>query len=100
MELGYQRILFFNGKQKLYFYDHESGKLTRKPGISQNSEIMSASETLSFGQADDLEMVDIMDRCMKDDSIKTAVVFTDGLDFINHTEHVAVRQMAAMVIYT
>lgn len=86
-ELGYKRILFFNGKQKLCFYDHESGALTRgrSPG----------SETLNFGQADDLEMVGIMDHCMKENSIKTAVVFTDGLDFINHTDHVAVRQMAA-----
>ncbi|WP_244084458.1 AAA family ATPase [Desulforhabdus sp. TSK] len=31
---------------------------------------------------------------MHDDSLKTAVVFTDGLDFMNHTEPAAVRQMA------
>ncbi|MCP4107284.1 MAG: AAA family ATPase [Desulfobacteraceae bacterium] len=158
LELGYQRILFFNGKQKLYFYDYESGKLTRESGTGirdseitgaypqlgspENSpleggqgdvfrghermseyeqhppgplqggnplthpqgenpsthkcaQIIAVSETLIFSQSDDLEMADIMDRCMKDDSIKTAVVFTDGLDFINHTEHVAVLQMAA-----
>ncbi|MCP4348132.1 MAG: AAA family ATPase [Desulfobacterales bacterium] len=94
LELGYQRILFFNGKQKLYFYDYESGKLTRESG-TRDPEIIAVSETLISGQSDDLEMAEIMDRCMKDDSIKTAVVFTDGLDFINHTEHVAVLQMAA-----
>ncbi len=133
--LGYQRILFFNGKQKLYFYDLESKTLSRREKSSepvQQSARQSAGirrsrmcagplgmrkirrpeqgtsgsvpsqdaspgneEPLHFGRMNDLEMVGVMDCCMRDASIKTALIFTDGLDFINHTEQGAVRQMAA-----
>ena len=134
-ELGYRRILFFNGKQKLYFYDHESKRLSRRdaqdrassqtapqpspasprrkicagplgmrkvrrttPPASniqhQTSNIQHQESSLTFGRMNDLEMVGMMDYCMRDKAVKTAVLFTDGLDFINHTEHGAIRQMA------
>jgi|GEM_PF-563827 len=129
-EVGYRRILFFNGKQKLYFYDHESKKLCRRdtqntpspqtaaprqrkmcagplgmrkvrrttPPASniqhQTSSIQHQESSLTFGRMNDLEMVGMMDYCMRDRAVKTAVLFTDGLDFINHTEHGAIRQMA------
>jgi len=142
-EIGYRRILFFNGSQKLYFYDHESKRLCRRdaqdtpspqtpaprqrkmcagplgmrkvrrttPPASniqhQTSSIQHQTSSikhpasniqhpasLTFGRMNDLEMVSMMNYCMKDEAVKTAVLFTDGLDFINHTEHGAIRQMA------
>ncbi len=121
LELGYKRVLFFNGKQKLYFYDHESAKLCkpgespvknvsrktrmckgplgmqkiRKPESPPNEPASRNTGSLHFGRTNDLEMVGIMDHCMRDESVKSALVFTDGLDFMNHTEQGAVRQMAA-----
>jgi SpoVK/Ycf46/Vps4 family AAA+-type ATPase len=123
--LGYQRILFFNGKQKLFFYDHESKRLSRlkkdapQPPIAQGKskicqgplgmrKVKRQAETqpqqavadnpdsetpLNFGRMTDLDMIGMMCHCMKDETVKTAVVFTDGLDFINHTDRDAVRQM-------
>lgn len=135
--MGYQRILFFNGRQKLYFYDERSMNLIRpssgstltssgatapKPKairmcagpLGQKRLRRNRSQTaptpatpamtqptsdqpLHMGRMGDLEMVGLMDHCMKDEAIPTAVLFTDGLDFINHTEHAALRQMAACI---
>lgn len=134
-ELGYRRILFFNGKNKLYCYDHDSKRLCSREGqrtpstqttpqpspaprrrkmcpgpLGMRKVRRTASpeardpqpatappeneESLCFGRMNDLEMVGMMDHCMRDESVKTAVLFTDGLDFINHTEPGAIRQMA------
>jgi SpoVK/Ycf46/Vps4 family AAA+-type ATPase len=131
LDLGYQRILFYNGKQKLYFFDHESKQLCRpdnnndqkslpskkkskicagplgmrkirKPDQADNnrqkdSEKQShqANDSLCYGRANDLEMVGVMDYCMRDLNTKTALIFTDGLDFIFHTEPEAIRQMGS-----
>lgn len=136
--LGYRRILFFNGRQKLYFHDHESRSLIRRnSGGQQSGPVQTKTRTagtrttkmcagplgqrkirrkeeavqsvasqpsaaqsppevsLHLGRMNDMEMVGLMDHCMKDEQCKTAVIFTDGLDFINHTQHEAVRQMGA-----
>lgn len=133
--MGYLRILFFNGRQKLYFYDERSKALIRPPNGSsaakpsssgaakprtirmcagplgqkrlrrnrsqtaptQAATSPSPDQPLHMGRMGDLEMVGLMDHCMKDETIPTAVLFTDGLDFINHTEPSAVRQMAACI---
>src|SRR3990172_5333573 len=122
--LGYRRILFYNGRQKLYFYDHESKRLCRQDAAqtqrqAQGSERKSrvcagplgmrkirrqgeaadahtdaaSEELLHFGRMSDAEVTGIMNVCMKDETVKSAVVFTDGLDFINHTDREAVRHM-------
>jgi len=43
----------------------------------------------------DREMVGLMDHCMADGDIRTALICTDGLDFIQFTDHEALRQMSA-----
>ena len=131
LEIGYNRILFYNGKQKLYFYDYESKQLCRpenkkdpqklpskkkskicagplgmrkirkphqKDINSQNNsknQSLQTNESLCYGKANDLEMVGIMDHCMRDIKTKTALIFSDGLDFIFHTEREAIRQMGS-----
>ena len=141
-DLGYQRILFFNGRRKLYCYDHISKRLCSREGLNtfspqsgshppislpgkkmcagplgmrkvrrqttaSNSEHVSSAmgitksndknskeDALHFGSMNDLEMVSMIDCCMKDNAVKTAIIFTDGLDFINHTDPGAIRHMA------
>ena len=137
-DLNYKRILYFNGRQKLYFYDQMSMDLCRQnPSRSQGtagsqrpsgkkrsgmcggplkmrkikrstqSDIQSsphpaaqnqpANETegrLNYCKIKDTGMVGIMSVCMMDPQIKTAIVFSEGLDFIAHTETEAHRQMA------
>jgi len=140
----YERVLFFNGSQKLYFYDHLSKKMIRPgqdkesasnkqqsaPGARGGKSKMCAGplgmkrmrlsrqsgsgasfgqaatggnsgaqesdtdEPLHMGRMTDLEMVGLMDHCMQDESVKTAVVYSDGLDFVNFTEQAAVRKVA------
>ena len=132
--LGYRRIIFFNGKYKLYCYDHQtkrllkpdsdkendkrSKKVSKKSKIcagplgmrkirqnnkentknnnkkeTDNSQNNTSEESLCYGQTNDMEMVGVMDHCMRDYKIKTALIFTDGLDFINHIDQEAIRQM-------
>ena len=132
-DLKYRRILFYNGKQKLYFYDQESKNLCRPDiqNVSQKkedsqpvkkkskicagplgmrkirqpeqnnhqskeqSQTQENDDSLCYGQTNDLEVVGIIDHCMRDKEIKTALVFSDGLDFLLHTDHEAIRQMGA-----
>ena len=128
---GYTRILFFNGSQKLYFYDHCSytlcqpnaftpqktspsstksricpGPLGMKKIQSPNQASQSQtppreqvqSESLCYGQAKDQEMVGVMHHCMRDTKIKSALIFTDGLDFLIHTDSEAIRHMGGNLI--
>ena len=128
-QLGYQRIIFYNGRQKIYFHDHDSQQLSRpdiKDLTSQHeaSPSQSASpsricagplgqqslalqapitaatpeadtHSLQLGSMSDLDVVGFLNRCMHSEQYKTAVLFTDGLDFITRFQEKARRQMAA-----
>jgi len=137
---GYQRIVFFNGQQKIYFYDRESKRLCKRQdatsknnsnasrvqssskkesklcagplgmnrlcrqlgqeSVQQNSQssaphvAQNDEEALDLGGMNDLSMVGLLNHCMHDENTKTAVVYSDGLDFINFTESEAQRSMA------
>ncbi|MFP4423321.1 MAG: AAA family ATPase [Desulfococcaceae bacterium] len=152
--IGYECILFFNGKQKLYCYDIQSKWLIRRDGSGQANRAGSSGgnqaqtqpsaspspgrrrkskmcagplgmskvrrrdenagannapaapaetspqpssdddEPLHFGGMNDMMAANTLNRCMRDGSVKTAVVLSDGLDFINFTDGNAVRIMA------
>ncbi len=141
--LGFERIVFFNGRQKLFFYDHDSFNLTRhgrngtrdkernsvpaqggwscqsricagplgmrmmlsanggrqerqEQGAESSGQANSAQdESLCLGRMTDMDAVGLLDHCMKDESIRSVVIFTNLLDFVNHTQHEARREMAA-----
>ena len=127
-ELGYERVVFYNGKQKIYFMDvksktksqpnraQESGASSRpvpakkrlgnlKPSVgktmlktsqtaAQTLQELPASERLHLGSMQDVEVVGLLDYIMRDTSTKTAVVFSRGIDFIDHLDQQAVRMMA------
>ncbi|TVL99941.1 MAG: hypothetical protein CV087_16095 [Candidatus Brocadia sp. WS118] len=135
--LGYQRIIFFNGKRKVYFFDFESKELitpksakkeekgesdsshrqNRKiaagplgyrfvsskdsPGVSKSGRNMLESgnaprdNSLNLGGMRDIDMIGLVDKCIRETHCKTTVVFSDGFDFINSTDANAVRHLAA-----
>ncbi|EIJ42099.1 AAA+ family ATPase [Beggiatoa alba B18LD] len=142
-QLGYTRIIFYNGRQKIYFHDFQSRQAsspqaqTDKPQSKPTpsparpaSKLCSgpvglqrlrtrATETepnpadpasrlppmkqtivynsLQLGRMSDTDVVGFIARCMQEEQPKTAVIFTDGLDFILHFEASAQRTMAAML---
>jgi len=118
--MGYKRILFFNGRQ-LYFYDHASKEAFGVSDSSKNppqqskktSKICAGplgmkrmrktetappapsfkSDRLCYSKINDFEMVRNVEHCMQDTRISTALIFTNGLDFILHTKSDAFREM-------
>lgn len=109
--LGYRRIVYFNARQKIYFLDIESRRLARPTGENppeqqknltgsqtrmsagplgqrrvrqsqRNSVPLSTCENLSFGAMPDTDLASTLDRFMKDESVKSAVIFSDGINFL------------------
>lgn len=165
-QLNYQRIVFYNGRQKIYFHDSYSREASRPdkrsddyeatpearfpssiptetttnelpsrplgsrlcagplgfadiltdteeenseqtqttlPPSSENNEtalpieLSFTENSLQLSGMSDAEVVGFLARCMEDEKLKTAVVFTDGLDFITHFDPPAQRQMSAVL---
>ncbi len=151
-QLGYQRLVFYNGRQKIYFHDgfsrqssrpdlpseryeeQESPVLPHMASVSEkhapstvsrigtgplgNFSLLNASSTpdstqvetrlspvnldslessLQLGNMNDSEVVGFIARCMEDEHLKTAVIFTDGLDFITHFDAPAQRHMSGVL---
>lgn len=132
LELGYQRVVFYDGVKKVYFWDHDSLRrsLPPRPGSPAPGDRLAGSpggapplsgrlvsgplggrrvslgsttppappvaqERLHLGGMDDVEAATHLDRCMRDPTCRTAVVFSNGLDFLAHTDSVALRPITA-----
>jgi hypothetical protein len=148
-QLGYERIVFYNGRQKIYFHDSYSRQVSRPdvkaqayvedlsmrqphspvptaPSAAPNRLPMGGGplggmsllneahtrqlqrsephlsldlleSSLQLGQMSDSEVVGFMARCVEDEHLKTAIIFTDGLDFITHFDTPAQRDMSAVL---
>lgn len=117
-ELGYQRIVFYNsGEQKIDTYDDESSSLIRPAGAVQEKKsrrqtkicagklgqvILKKSKktpkpqtTPQLSALNNLEAVVNFNHWMNDAKHKTAIIFTNGFDFIQYFDTAAQRQMSA-----
>ncbi|MEK8020955.1 MAG: AAA family ATPase [Candidatus Parabeggiatoa sp.] len=114
-ELGYQRIVFYNsGEQKIDTYDTQSSALVR-PNAEPQSETPRRTTKICVGPlgqrrqfkarpkpqttpqltaVNNLEAVVSFNRWMNEAQPKTAIIFTNGIDFITHFETAAQRQMS------
>lgn len=105
---GYERIVFYSKKQKLYCFDQESYRLVLDPATvtskKQKSKLLmkgplkghllgnddntvphdsGAKEMkLHFSKMTELDAFERIDWCMRDEKHKTAFVFTNAEDFI------------------
>jgi SpoVK/Ycf46/Vps4 family AAA+-type ATPase len=115
-QLGYQRIVFYNsGEQKIDTYDEQSSGLVRPNATLQPTTKQSTTKICAgpLGQrrqskkpspkpqttpqltaVNNLEAVVSFNRWMNEAQHKTAIVFTNGLDFITHFDEKAQRQMS------
>lgn len=109
--LGYERILFYSNSRKIYFFDHESKRMTidllhsmpkRKQGTSslggglfrgsllqaksEDVEEISRDSTLNLSRMDDVLAMRRIDSVIKSDKIRTAVIFENGDDFMKLAE--------------
>ncbi len=109
--LGYRRIVYFNARQKIYFLDMGSRQLARPAEVNQAQQQENADggqtrmtagplgqrrarkrqqdaappptrENLSFGAMPDSDLAPTLDRYMKDEALKSAVIFSDGINFL------------------
>ncbi len=71
-----------------------NGSQAAGPAPQPESAPAGTEEPLHFGGMPDMQAAVTLDRCMKDKGGKTAVVFSDGLDFIRFTDNNALRHMA------
>ena len=101
----YQRIIFYSKTQKIYCFDKDSYALTQNPKAKIGAKCKSAlqikgplsgrimskrsdaednkeSSALHFDKMTELDAFNKIDSCMRDESVKTAVVFTNADDFI------------------
>jgi hypothetical protein len=110
-QLGYQRIVFYNsGAQKLETYDSQSAALLRPNaapeqarratkvcagplGQRRQSKKPPKPQTAPLDAIDNLAAVTSFDRYMNETEPKTALIFTNGLDFMTHFDQAAHRQM-------
>ncbi|OQY55352.1 MAG: hypothetical protein DRR08_20055 [Candidatus Parabeggiatoa sp. nov. 2] len=114
-QLDYQRIVFYNsGAQKIDTYDNQSTALVRPNAAPQQQTPRRATkisagplgqrrqskkpapkpQTAPLDAINNLDAVASFDRWMKESQPKTALIFTNGLDFITHFDQAAQRQMS------
>ena len=102
----YQRIIFYSKTQKIYCFDKDSYALTQNPKAKIGAKCKSAiqikgplmgrimskksdseenkeSNALHFDKMSELDAFNKIDSCMRDESVKTAIIFTNADDFIN-----------------
>ncbi|HDN25895.1 MAG TPA: hypothetical protein ENG03_02125, partial [Thioploca sp.] len=114
-QLDYQRIVFYNsGAQKIDTYDNQSTALVRPNAAPQQQTPRRATkisagplgqrrqskkpapkpQTAPLDAINNLDAVASFDRWMKESQPKTALIFTNGLDFITDFDQAAQRQMS------
>ncbi len=114
-ELGYQRIVFYNsGEQKIDTYDTQSSALVRPNAepqpqtprrttkicvghLGQRRQFKARPKTQTTPQltaVNNLEAVVSFNRWMNEVQPKTAIIFTNWIDFITHFDQAAQRQMS------
>ncbi|AUI69628.1 AAA family ATPase [Beggiatoa leptomitoformis] len=139
-QLEYKRIIFYNGRQKIYFHDfqsrhasspHATAEKTATPNAPRprqpsklcagpiglqrlhtrtsdeqepisNPALPPMKQTITYsslqlGRMSDTDVVGFISHCMQEEQPKTAIIFTDGIDFIVHFDVTAQRTMAAML---
>lgn len=102
----YQRIIFYSKTQKIYCFDKDSYTLTQNPKARIGAKCKSAIQikgplmgrimskksdaeenkescALHFDKMSELDAFNKIDSCMRDESVKTAIIFTNADDFIN-----------------
>jgi len=118
-ECGYKRIVFYGKDEKIHFYDDESFNLTKKTqGKTEANQVKKTSVTvpgplkkkttpstlqidepvatetsndLHFGGMTEVDAFNMIDFCIKDKNVKTAVVITNADDFITYFGDVEVN---------
>lgn len=98
--MGYRRVIFYRLRYGCYFYDTESKELC-KPGTPVSRQPVKNRGVLGTRQlgakkiqpqqqiraaVSDERSIAIIDHCMRDSSIPTAVVFLDAQDIFNHID--------------
>lgn len=102
----YQRVIFYSKTQKIYCFDKDSYTLTQNSKAKIGAKCKSAiqikgplmgrimskksdaegnkeSNALHFDKMSELDAFNKIDSCMRDESVKTAIIFTNADDFIN-----------------
>jgi len=112
-DCGYERVVFYGLNEQIHFYDDESYNLTLPKNTSKKTETNTVKKTpmlikgpliskmtvtsrqsdkpvaiettndLHFGGMTEVDAFNMIDFCMKDKNIKTAVVITNADYFIN-----------------
>ena len=110
---GYERIVFYGKEEKIHFYDEESFNRMKKTEASpvkktpmllkgplksrmaaapvKHEEKPRATNALHFGGMTEIDAFNMIDFCMKDKNVKTAVIIANADDFINYFGDVEVN---------